>query len=365
MRIQIFVQSLSVGGAERVAAMWANGFVNNGNKVSVVLARPLDFPRTYDVSSNINITSIYSGKKGKWNNFYDRLKKTGKEIEAFRPNVILTVNHVEDFAIWFHTRGTRIKIISTEHNSFQRPPEVPMGKHDRLLKYKMNLLFDAVTVLTNADKDIIGSRLKHVFVLPNPLAYEPIYKLHERKKIITAVGRLEAYYVKGFDLLLEAFAKVSMSHTDWMLRIVGSDIDGGKSLNYLKEITKDFCLEDKVEFVEYQKDILPLYQESEIFVLSSRYEGFGLVLIEAMSQGCACIACDYYGRQNEIVNSPSYGIVCPSGDVRALQSALEKLLDDENLRKCLHENAPERAKEYSLNNIMSKWDVILTNIIRY
>ena len=362
MKIQIFVQSLSVGGAERVASMWANGFLAEGHEVSIVLFQPLDFPRTYEIDSRIKIWSVYSKKKGKIRNFIDRFRKTARYIKCFVPNYILTVYHVQDIPIWFYTRGTQIKIISTEHNSFERPPYAPMSKRDYFLKFYVNRLFDAVTVLTQADADFIGNRLKRVFIMPNPLAFSPITEQSHRKKIIMAVGRLDVWLTKGFDLLIKAFAQLLPEYPDWRLRIVGSANDKGESKVFLQNLVNELGICKSVDFLEYRKDIKPLYRECEIFVLSSRYEGFGLVLLEAMSQGCVCVACDYKGRQKEIIGNREYGLWCPSNDIGRLKDTLCQALRDDYIREILHQKAPERVSSFSLHNIMIKWSNIFSKI---
>ena len=277
-----------------------------------------------------------------------------------RPDVIIVVVHVQDLPIWFYTRGKKIKIIQTEHNSFERPSEAPMSKFERFKKFYRNRLFDAVTVLTQADADVIGSKLKHVFVLPNPLAFEPVSNIPPKKKIILAVGRLDVYYTKGFDVLIKAFAKIQASCPDWKLRIIGSGKEN--NLNCLKVLAKNEGIEDNMEFVPYTSDLQPLYQEAEIFCLSSRFEGFGMVLIEAMSQGCACIACDYKGRQKEIIKSEEYGVICKVGDADELAKKISSLIDDESYRNRLKSNSPLRAKDYSLPIVMENWKSILDEV---
>ena len=97
--------------------------------------------------------------------------------------------------------------------------------------------------------------------------------------------------------------------------------------------------------------------------MSSRYEGFGLVLIEAMSQGCACIACDYKGRQCEIIQNDSQGLCCEPDDVDALAEAMRKMITDDEYRESIRNNAVERSKYYSLDNIMGKWEDLLSKVV--
>ena len=97
-------------------------------------------------------------------------------------------------------------------------------------------------------------------------------------------------------------------------------------------------------------------------MLSSRYEGFGLVLIEALSQRCACIACDYFGRQSEIIENGINGIICNTENVEELQSAISKVLGDDLLRKQLQNNSLYNINKYNEIDIAKKWEVLINKI---
>ena len=170
-----------------------------------------------------------------------------------------------------------------------------------------------------------------------------------------AVGRLDAGYYKGFDILIKAFGNTSRKN-DWILQIVGGGSD--KSFEKYKNLAKQCGVEDRVEFLGFTSNVLDLYRSAGIFVLSSRYEGFGLVLIEAMSQGCACVACDYGGRQKEIVGSEDNALCCEPDNIVSLTSALESVMISEDLRLKLQCNGMERAKAFSVDKIEERWEEI-------
>ena len=99
-------------------------------------------------------------------------------------------------------------------------------------------------------------------------------------------------------------------------------------------------------------------------MLSSRYEGFGLVLIEAMSQGCSCIAADYKGRQKEIITNNENGIIIEPDNIEELSNALTKLLINDKFRREVAEKAIERSHFYDVKNITNKWEELLLSIIK-
>ena len=228
------------------------------------------------------------------------------------------------------------------------------------LKYELNRRYAHVTVLTEADCKCLNGLLRKVSVLPNPLAFTPVDYIPKKENVILAAGRLDAWHVKGFDVLIKAWGKIAQQYPTWILQIAGYGKDISRA--YLQRIVDENHLSKQLEFLGYQDDMLPVYQSSSIFVLSSRYEGFGMVLIEAMSQGCAPIACDYKGRQREIITSNDEGVICPVENVDMLAKAISRMIEDENYRHMVQKNAIERAKNYSLEKTMDRWEEIIDKV---
>ena len=161
--------------------------------------------------------------------------------------------------------------------------------------------------------------------MPNPLTFTPIVVAEdgemindlgtviEKEKIILAAGRLNDWKCKGWDLLIKAWALIngqetmgngqindqSLALSGWRLQIAGTGSE--QDFSFLKQLCKENDVEDSVEFLGYRTDMKELYQKASIFCLSSRSEGLPMVLIEAMSQGCAPVACENLGRTKEII----------------------------------------------------------------
>ena len=353
MKIAIIVHNLTGGGAERVAAMWAQGFASQGDIV-IVMIYDESSPLTYSLPDNVKLVSIAPHVKNRLERIIQRSWQLRKQLKIEKPDVVIDVIS----AYWKRISmiGLNCYKVSTEHNSFERPRKATQ-KANKFQKIYLNRLYDHVTVLSQADKKVIGNKLKHVTVLPNPLALEPIDNNIEKKNIVLAVGRIDAWYVKGFDLLVKAWAKVVPNADSWELYIVGDS--KGTGLSYLKNICKELNIENSVRFPGFSDNIQKYYQEASVFVLSSRYEGFGLVLIEAMSQGCACIACDYKGRQCEIIRNNEEGIVCKPDRVEELATAITNLINNSSKLKRMREKSIMRSKDFSLEIIMQKWEAIL------
>ena len=349
----ILVHKLTDGGAERVAALWANGFVERGYIVNVITFDD-SCSKTYSVDEQVMVSNVVPRSNNRLLRVTERIKRLRHALIQIQPDIVIEV-----MPSWQHLVamiGLKCLKISTEHNSFERPHNAGR-KLSWFRKYLLNSLYNHVTVLTEVDKKIIGNRLKNVTVLPNPLALVTVQSVPSKERVVLAVGRKDSWHCKGFDNLITAWANIASDNRGWKLIIVGGSNRGGQV--YLEGLCQELGVSDSVEFPDYQSDIQPYYQRASIFVLSSRYEGFGLVLIEAMSQGCACVACDYKGRQSEIVTNGVDGVTCEPDDVEALAAKIKAVMVDDELRSLLQTNAIRRAADFKLEHIMDKWEEIL------
>ena len=112
------------------------------------------------------------------------------------------------------------------------------------------------------------------------------------------------------------------------------------------------------------EDVVKAYQESSIFVLSSRFEGFGMVLIEAMACGLPVVSFDCPAGPDEIITDGVDGLLVPSGDVHALAEKLMVLMSDENLRRRLGQQARQTAQRYEMTTIANQWIALFEKVIK-
>jgi GalNAc-alpha-(1->4)-GalNAc-alpha-(1->3)-diNAcBac-PP-undecaprenol alpha-1,4-N-acetyl-D-galactosaminyltransferase len=362
MKIFIITPCLNHGGAERVSVMLANGFSNLGNDVSVVTDLYVDVAFELDKKVRklnlVNEVNPY-GKIIKWLNSIYLLRKY---LNKYKPDVIIGFMNVCSLVGKLASLGLNIPVVMTEHNSFERPMTAPFSIADRISKFWINKIYNCMTVLTEADEKVVSKKLNNVYVMPNPLALEPVEKIPFKENIILAAGRLDAWYCKGFDVLVKAWGLISKKYPDWTLQIAGTgSLD---SMEYLNDLARKYEVEEQIEFLGFRKNIIELYKKSAIFVLSSRYEGFGLVLIEAMSQGCACVACDFGGRQHEIIRNDDEGLLCKPDGEHEMAKLIDRLIGDERLRTNIQNKSVERSKDFAIDKIVVKWDNLLKLVIK-
>lgn len=359
MKIFVVCNKLGGGGAERVAALLATGFSQKGHKVYIITN--LFEKRDYSVTNQVTLLQLFPKTSNRYRKWSGAVPLLRKYIQAYSPDVIIGIMGSCALIGRLAAIGKKIPIIMTEHNVFERPEYIPFSFTQKMFKFYLNRLYDCVTVLTEADKKVIGSRLKRVYVMPNPLAINPYTEICEKNNKILAVGRLDGWFVKGFDLLIKAWGLIAANNPNWALEIAGTG--NSQSIDFLNKLIEESNIIDSVKLVGFQNDVESMYRESSIFVLSSRYEGFGLVLVEAMSQGCACIACDFEGRQREIINDDKTGIICPRDNVNILAQSMQKLISDSQYREMLQKNAPIRASHYELMKIIEMWEELLNKIV--
>lgn len=367
--IVILAYKLTGGGAERVASLWASGFANRGYDVTVITTTRKKENLTYELAPSVKhlvielpissrIIKFILRKIGFWNVYF--MHKLRKVLHDIKPDLCIGI--LGEFALQAYkcTRDINCKIINTEHNAYDRP-EFLRNRPDVIrMKFETNRIFDRVTVLTKVDTMVPGVPKENMTVLPNPLTFEPVKEIPHKDKIILAVGRLDVWEVKGFDNLIRAWGRIAKQYPDWKLIIAGTG--STKSKEYLYDLSEKENVKGSVLFSGFCDNIIDFYKKASIFVLSSRYEGFGMALTEAMSQGCACIACDFNGRQREIIQNENQGIICSNDDYIELSDAMKRMIDDEQYREKCRAFAIERSKYYLLDKTIDRWENIFQTL---
>jgi glycosyltransferase involved in cell wall biosynthesis len=217
---------------------------------------------------------------------------------------------------------------------------------------------DQVVLLTQADRldwcERFGNLAKFV-VIPHTVQEHDIAPtpFPERKRVVLSVGRLCRQ--KGFDLLLQSWALVATKHPQWVLQIVGS----GEDELELRALTQQLNVVNSVEWVPSTPHVVAHYARASIYALSSRFEGFGLVLIEAMAQGLPIVAFDCRYGPAEIIKQDKTGRLVQVGDVRAFANELDQLMSNDALRKTMAQASYDAFAPYKPGANASQWLSVL------
>lgn len=370
MKIFLVCNSLGEGGAERVHVNLANGFVQRGHEVWLIV--DLTKKATYPVDERVQLLQLFPPKNNKilkWGGAIFRLRKY---IKLHKPDIVIGNMHISSIISRLAAIGTKVPVVLTIHHALESET-YDRGWFEELCDRYAPCLYAATTVLTEVDKDVMENRYgRHsgIFVMPNPLTYSPAEKVPEKESFVLAAGRIDQWQYKGWDILLKAWGRLHATvHTGemaaelkkWKLKIAGAGRE--ETFRMLKELAREHGGEASVEFLGYQSDMLYLYREASVFCLSSRSEGLPMVLIEAMSQGCAPVATDYKGRTESIITDSETGILCSPEDAEGLCEGLRKMIFDVPYRLEAQRNSIERAKCYVPDQIISLWEKKLNQIV--
>ena len=215
---------------------------------------------------------------------------------------------------------------------------------------------DRFVVLTNEDR-LSWHELSDVTVIPNPLPKLPDRRSPLTEKRIIAVGRYA--YQKGFDLLLEAWSRVEKQYPNWHLTVFGA----GERAPY-EQLARELMPDaSRYELRGAVEDIGKEYLASSVFVFSSRFEGFGMALLEAMSYGLPAISFDCPCGPKDIVSNGHDGILVESGNVAELAEAMSRMISDADLRQRLADEAVKTAREYDIKAIGKRWDELFGSLV--
>jgi glycosyltransferase involved in cell wall biosynthesis len=191
------------------------------------------------------------------------------------------------------------------------------------------------------------------WVIPNQINLPSEIERKYGLKSIVGVGRLVPQ--KGFDLLIAAFHQIAEEHPDWRLSIGGD----GPERNALLNLRDRLGLQDRVNLPGVSRKPSQWIETAEVFALSSRHEGWGIVLMEAMAAGLAVTAFDCDFGPREMITHEEDGLLLPNGDVDALAATLAGLVEDGTLRQKLGEAAAKSSKRFASDRIMELWDEVI------
>lgn len=338
------------GGTERVTSLIANRLVELGYSVTIISAIN-NSKSFFQLDSRINLDRLYTNCNGlKFN--ITVIYKLRKKIKEYNFDYIIDIDTIHSFFSIPATIGLKTKVISWEHFNFYSDLGVRRRRWGRILAAKYA---HRIVTLTNEDREAFLENIRvraKIDYIYNPTPY-PNEKRNEcTSKIAISIGRLTNQ--KGFDKLLNIWQKIEEKNKEWILYIIGSGENREKLLEQKEELNLK-----RVIFIENTENIKEYYKKASIYLMSSRFEGLPMTLIEAQSFGLPIISYDIKTGPREIITNGKNGYLIENDNQDLfIEKVLELIKNEEKLQKFSKE-AYRSSKKYILENIIDKWREIL------
>lgn len=365
----IFSELTIKGGTDKVLTDKANYLSEHGYNVTIVTEAQMGKPPVFPLLSSVKLIDIgLNFNKQYTQSFFHRVytylhyihiykRKLKGIIEVEKPDIVITtmgrsldfITQLKDGSIKVgeaHTTKYHLRSLHLMEKKGGFYKWIARQIRKKQITYAQKL--SALVLLTPEDaKDWKG--VTKTFVIPNSIPFIPTYssKLDNKKAII--VGRYND--AKGYEYLVDAWKIVHQRHPDWIIDIYGS----GELHDDVEQWIRDAQLQDWMIMHEPTSQIMEKYLESSICIVSSRYEGFSMAILEAMACGVPCVSFDCpFGPRNIIKNGED-GILVDYLNSQALANNICKLIENEALRKQLGSKAKENIQRFSQDEIMGKW----------
>lgn len=366
----------SAGGVERIVSFKASYFADHlGYDVTVIVTEGKGRSSFFPLSDQVKVVNLELGFEELWKaSFFKKVFLYLQKQWKFRRMLTAELMRIRpDFTISMLRR--EINFITDIHDGSKKIGELHVNRANyrnfeandtnflkkafskiwmRSLVGKLKKL-DRLVVLTEKNK-AAWPELSNVVVIPDPLPFQSPGSADLYAKRVITIGRYA--YQKGYDMLLRAWAEVAKQYPDWQLVIYGmGDQAPCRQLMTDLGIDPQRCLLNGAV-----NDVCQEYLNSSVFVLSSRFEGLGLVLVEAMSCGVPVVSFDCQTGPDEIIADGYDGFLVPANDTHALAQKLMSLMGDESLRRRISDNARQSSHKYDAEKITAQWAMLFSQL---
>lgn len=360
-KIAIVRYNLSkIGGAEKVAISMANELSSHYDVRLLSILLDEDGFINYDIHPNVQLVNFYKGDIRIRTAILKLTTKLREYIKKERIEVIFSIAPLTNIMIRLATLGLDVKIVFCDHHSL----EFQDGRSRKIQRYIGAKYFDKVVTLTQEDRIKYSKKYKisieKVATIYNWIEETKHHKTglnNDSKKILT-VGRFHSQ--KGYDYLAKVAIKVLSQHPDWQWDIYGS---GDKLIEQeLKRELEEGSVFSQVNFKGNVKGTENIYPNHSIYVMTSRYEGLPLVLLEAQQYNLPIVSFRCPTGPSEIVEDEINGYLIDCYDVDQMSEKLLELMKNDDLRQSFSEHAKDNMDKFDKNKILNQWIYLIEEI---
>lgn len=375
----IYSALVTTGGADRVITEKANWLAEHGYEVGIVTDSQVGLPPVFPLSEKVKLIDLdinfwqeygHNALVRIW--WYLKLMRIYKRklrecLYQEKPDIVITtLGRDLDFLTNIHDGSIKIgeshiaRKFSRNFHLLEQKGGIHwlMAKYGRWKQEKEVKKLDCIVLLTNHDANSWANTTR-THVIPNSLPFYPSESSSCENHKAICVGRLNEQ--KGYEYLIEGWSYVYKKHPDWTLDIYGN----GEIKEDIQRLINDYNLEDVITINEPTSNIQKKYLESSIYIMSSRYEGFGMVLLEAMACGVPCVSFDCPYGPSDIIKSGEDGILVEHLNVQALADNICKLIENPPLRKAMGAKAKVNIKRYARDNVMKQWTDLFNDLLHH
>lgn len=354
------------GGTERVACMIANGlFRQKQYQVSILslTEQSPDKKPFFPLNKRIARHSLGDHWMNPGPGYLALIPKLRRYLKQRKIDVMIDVDLVLDVLSVPAAWGTKTKVISWEHFNFDY--ENSIG-YRRMISRFITPMADCIITLTAGDRQAFRCYYKHhkkrnvrIWAIHNPIQSEagkPQQEAAEKRKWILTAGRLT--HQKGMDYLVRTADLVLKKYSDWQWLILGD----GEQWDLIQTQIKKRQLQGRLVLMGQVTDINRYLEQAQIFVLTSRYEGLPMCLLEAKAKKLPCVSFDIKTGPDEIIADGYNGFLIPAFDCRRMAHQIGRLIEDRDLRQSFSNNAMTGMGRFQLAAILNQWDEVIKRI---
>lgn len=346
------------GGTENVSTMLANELLASTDyAISFISLFEENESPFFPIDPSIRRLSLYPTVTHGIQHYFDTCKRLRNIVADQHVDVLIDIDGILDMYALPLKRSTGVKVVSWEHFNYLQNPGVPYRKLTRRWAARRA---DAIVTLTETDRKLYEANLTlkcPVVAIANPMQTpgRPVaYDVDS--KLILSSGRLT--YQKGFDLLVDVADKVLPDHPDWQWKILGE----GEDRSALEQKIRDARLDGRLTLEGRVDDVDAYYRQSAMFVMTSRFEGLPMVLLEAKAHRLPLVSFDCPTGPAEIIEDGINGTIVPLGDIDAMAVAINELINDRAKRIEYSNMSESNAQRYEMRAIAQAWIRLLDEV---
>ena len=350
----VITNLVKCGGTERAVISVANSLADYNYTINIISLNSAQEATFFPINEKINI--IHLGQKSYENGniknkvigYFKSYHKIKKHLKSHKTDIIIGTSRNTTILSLISPNNAR-SIIGCEHFS----SSAPINSIIRIIRDRLYTKLNRLIVLTPYDQKYYSNKGINTTCIPNSIPFAPQDCLNEKKNIAIALGRHSRE--KAFDKLIKLWNKIDRK--DWELKIIGE----GPLLEYNKSIAKQYN-SDNIKFEPFTKNVIPYYRQAKLYLMTSIFEAFPMVLLEAKTCQCVCVSFDCKTGPKELINNNIDGFVIDVNDDKSFIEHVKTLMDNENKCNEMGIKAQENSLEYSSENITQKWITLINEL---